>query len=433
MQPSPRAGQTPTILVVDDDARFRGILKRLAARRTMMRGLAALAIVVALVPSAVLSKSHIDDKIQQQKAHLHAVHEKLHEKRAALDQARSRVGSIQAELNDTNHNIAAVNGRLGELQGRIVSTQRKLAWNQVQLAAAKATLQRHQDALNRRLVDAYEHGDLGYVDVLLRAQSFGDFVERWNDVRYLIKANESTIRARRADQVKVVAIETGLLGVQSELRGEEAQARQQRLALDGLASQRKQLLSAADAERAQTQHEVNELDEETAEAEAQLEVLIKAKQDEEERRRAEERRARQLAGEQLPPEAPPGQLMWPASGPITSPFGMRNNPVTHVFRLHAGIDIGVGTGTTVAAAADGRVIIAGWDDGGCGNMIVLDHGGRLATQYCHLSHIFVGVGQDVQRGQAIAASGSTGNSTGPHLHFGVRVNGRPVDPMSYLR
>lgn len=395
---------------------------------------AALAIAATAVPSAVFGKSHIDQKIQQQKAHIHAVNEKLHEKRALLDDVRAKVGSIQAELADTNHNIAAVNGHLGDITARIISTQRKLAWNRIQLAAAQATLRRHQDVLNRRLVDAYEHGDLGYVDVLLRARSFGDFVERWNDVRYLIKANESTIRARKGDQAKVVAIQSGLLGMQSDLQSQEAQARQQRLALDGLAKQRSLLLASADAERQQVQSQVNELDEETAAAEAQLEVLIRAKQEEEEQRRLAERRARQLAGEQLPPEAgPPGQLMWPASGPITSPFGMRNNPVTHIFRLHAGIDIGVNSGTTVAAAADGRVIVAGWDDGGCGNMVVLDHGGRLATQYCHLSHIFVGVGQDVQRGQAIAASGSTGNSTGPHLHFGVRVNGRPVDPMSYLR
>jgi murein DD-endopeptidase MepM/ murein hydrolase activator NlpD len=397
------------------------------------RTLATLALVVALVPSAVAGKSHIDDKIQQQKAHIHAVHEKLHEKRTQLDQVRVKVGSIQSELADTNRNIASVNGRLGELTARIVSTQHKLDWNRIQLAAAKATLRRHQDALNRRLVDAYEHGDLGYVDVLLRARSFGDFVERWNDVRYLIKANESTIRARKGDEAKVVAIQTGLLGIQSDLQSQEAQARQQRLALDGLARQRTMLLASADAERKQVQAQVNELDEMSAEAEAQLETLIRAKQEEEEQRRLAERRARQLAGEQLAPEVAPGQLMWPASGPITSPFGMRNNPVTHIFRLHAGIDIGVNSGTTVAAAADGRVIIAGWDDGGCGNMVVIDHGGRLATQYCHLSQIFVGVGQDVQRGQAIAASGSTGNSTGPHLHFGVRVNGRPVDPMSYLR
>jgi murein DD-endopeptidase MepM/ murein hydrolase activator NlpD len=395
---------------------------------------AALTIVVALVPSAGFSKSRIDAKIQQQKAHIHAVHEKLHEKRSQLDQAKVKVGSIAAELADTNRNIASVNGRLGEITARIVSTQRKLAWNRIQLAAAKATLRRHQDALNRRLVDAYEHGDLGYVDVLLRARSFGDFVERWNDVRYLVKANEATIRARKGDEAKVVAIQTGLLGIQSDLQSQEAQARQQRLALDGLARQRTMLLASAEAEKQQVQSQVNELDEMSAEAESQLEALIRAKQEEEEARREAERRARRLAGLDVPAETgPPGQLMWPASGPITSPFGMRNNPVTHIFRLHAGIDIGVGTGTTVAAAAEGRVIVAGWDDGGCGNMIVIDHGGRLATQYCHLSQIFVGVGQDVQRGQAIAASGSTGNSTGPHLHFGVRVNGRPVDPMSYLR
>jgi len=408
---------------------------RLRLRSTHVRAaLAALTIAVALVPSAGLSKSHIDEKIQAEKNHIQAVNHKRHEKKAQLDVVRAKVGSIAAELADTNRNIASVNGRLGDIQGRITSTQRKLAWNRIQLGAAKATLKRHQDVLARRLVDAYEHGDLGYVDVLLRARSFGDFVERWNDVRFLVKANEGTIRARKADQAKVLKIESGLLGMQSELRGEEAQARQQQLALDGLARQRTQLLAAADAERQHVQTEVNELDEETAAAEGQLEALIRAKQEEEERRRAEERRARQLNGQDAGPEQhAPGQLSWPASGPITSVFGMRVNPVSHILRPHNGIDIGVGMGTTVTAAADGRVIVAGWDPGGCGNIVVLDHGDRLATQYCHLSHIYVAVGQDVQRGQAIAASGSTGNSTGPHLHFGVRVNGRPVDPMSYLR
>jgi murein DD-endopeptidase MepM/ murein hydrolase activator NlpD len=400
----------------------------------IVRRALALALAAALLPSAALAKSRIDEKIQAQKAHIHAVHEKLNEKRSKLSQARVRVGSIAAELEVTNSNIASVTAHLGDITARMASTQRKLDWNKVQLAAAQATLKRHEDVLSRRLVDAYEHGDLGYVDVLLRARSFGDFVERWNDVRYLIKANEATIRARKADEKKVVGIQNQLIGMRAALESQQADAQRQRFALDGLAAQRRDLLAAAEQERKVAQTEVNELEEESSEGESQLEALIQAKQAEEERRRAEERRARQLAGEEVPPEpGAPGQLMWPASGPITSRFGMRVNPVTHAFILHAGIDIGVPTGTTVAAAADGKVIIAGWDDGGCGNYIVLDHGGRLSTQYCHLSHIFVGVGQVVQRGQAIAASGSTGNSTGPHLHFGVRVNGRPVDPMSYLR
>jgi murein DD-endopeptidase MepM/ murein hydrolase activator NlpD len=394
----------------------------------------ALAFVAAVVPGVVAAKSKVDDKITAQQQRIHQVHLKLNQKRSELESAKARVGSIAAELAQANHNIAAVNATLGDVEARMKSTQRKLAWNNVQLAAAQQTLRRHEDALNRRLVDAYEHGDLGYLDVLLSARSFGDFVERWNDIRFLVKANENTIRERKTDEAKVAAIQANLVGTAAELQSEQAQAQQQHVALQSLAQQRQILLAAADATRDQVQTEVNELDEENAQSEAALEALIRAKQEEEDARRLAARRAAQLAGEELPPEVEaPGTLMWPASGPITSPFGMRNNPVTHVFILHAGIDIAVAMGTTVAAAAAGKVIVAGWDDGGCGNMIVIDHGGHLATQYCHLSQIFVGVGQDVQRGQAIAASGSTGNSTGPHLHFGVRVDGKPVDPMTYLR
>ena len=399
-----------------------------------MRRTLAVAALVALTAGAAGAKSHVDDKIRAQQAHLHDVHLKLEQKRHELHDARLKVGSLASQLAETTRNIAGVNGRIGALDAQIRSTERKLAWNRVQLSGARKTLKRHQDALNRRIVDAYEHGDLGYVEVLLASRSFNDFVERWNDIRYLVKANENTIRDRKADEHKVAVIESSLVGTQAVLAGAQAQARQQRFALDALATQRRELVAAADAERQTVQQQVVQLDEESAEAESALEALVRQKQAEEAARRLAERRARQLAGEAVTPEASaPGHLSWPASGPITSGFGMRNNPVTHIFRLHAGIDIGVPTGTTVAAAATGRIIIAGWDDGGCGNYIVIDHGGRLATQYCHLSQIFVGVGQEVQRGQAIAASGSTGNSTGPHLHFGVRVDGKPVDPMSYLR
>jgi murein DD-endopeptidase MepM/ murein hydrolase activator NlpD len=391
-----------------------------------------LTLAVALGPSAGMSKSRIDDKIQQQKAHLHAVHEKRNQKRAALGEAKARVGSIASQLAETNRNITAVNGRLGDIQGRIASTQRKLAWNHRQLTAAQATLRRHQDALNRRLVDAYEHGDLGYVDVLLRARSFGDFVERWNDVRYLVKANQATIRARKSDEAKVVTIQTSLLGTQSELEGEQAQARRQQLALDGLAAQRKQLLTAADAERAQVQNQVAQLDEMSDAEEAALEQLIREKQAEEAIRREQARRAAKLAGIELPAEHAPGQLIWPVSGPITSPFGWRMHPVYHRMILHKGIDIGVPTGTPVAAAAEGRIIIASYQ-GDCGNMVAIDHHGGLSTFYCHMSHLFVSVGQDVQRGQVIGAAGATGDATGPHVHFQVMQNGNPVDPMSYLR
>ncbi len=401
--------------------------------RHAARVLIALALAVALVPSAGLSKSRVDDKIRQQRAKIDAVHQQLHQKRGELQTSQARVDDLQSQLAETNRNISSVNGHLADVQGHIRSTQRKLAWNQIQLTAAKQTLKRHQDALNRRLVDAYEHGDLGYVDVLLRARSFSDFVERWNDIRFLVKANESTIRARKSDEAHVVAIENGLLGVQAELSSEQDQARQQQRALDALAAQRQNLVAAADSQRRDVQAQVVQLDEMSAAEEAALEALIVEKQREEEARRLAQRRARQLAGEELPPEpGAPGELMWPVSGPITDPFGMRMHPVFHRMIMHNGIDIGVPTGTPVAAAASGTVIVASYQ-GNCGNMVAIDHHGGLSTLYCHLSQMFVGVGQQVQRGQAIGAAGATGDATGPHVHFQVMINGHPVDPMSYLR
>ncbi len=387
---------------------------------------------LALVPRTG-GASGIDDKIKEQQRKLEAVHSQLTTKRRELDQAAAKVGTVKEQLAIANRNIDLVQAKLGDLNAQMRSTEKKLAWNKLQLAAAQATLARHNDALRRRLIDAYEQGDLGYVAVLLASTSFGDFVERWNDVRYLIKANEATIRARRADAQRVDAIQSGLLGSEAALRNAQAEANQQQLALDALAVQRRNLLAVAETERASVATQVSELDDMSASAEAALEQLIREKQAEEEARRKAARQAAMLAGESLPPEpGAPGQLAWPLSGPITSPFGMRVHPVYGRPILHAGIDIGVPQGTTIGAAADGRVIVAGYQ-GDCGNMVALDHHGGLSTIYCHMSQIFVGVGQDVQRGQAIGAVGMTGDATGPHLHFQVMQDGHPVDPMSFLR
>ena len=120
-----------------------------------------------------------------------------------------------------------------------------------------------------------------------------------------------------------------------------------------------------------------------------------------------------------------GELIWPVRGPITSRFGPRGG------RLHSGLDIGVPTGTPVRASDSGRVVISGWQ-GGYGNFVCLQHTRSLTTCYAHNSSLGARKGQTVRKGGVIAKSGSTGNSTGPHVHFETRVNGRPVDPMRFL-
>ncbi len=389
---------------------------------------------IALAPGFAGAKTNaLDAKIQAQQAKLHDVHLQLNAKKSDLDAAAAKVGTIAEQLAIANRNISSVQGQIAFLDAKMHTTEASLAWNHVQLDAAQKTLARHNDALKRRLIQAYEYGDLGYLAVLLEAKSFGDFLERWNDVAFVVKANETTIRARRADAEHVEAIQTGLMGDETTLRNAQAAAQQQQVALSALAQQRQNLLAVAQSEKQNVAVEVGELEDTSAAAEAALEALVREKQQEEDARRAAERRAAQLAGVSLPPEpGAPGQLMWPVSGPITSPFGMRMHPVYGRPILHAGIDIAAAQGTTIAAAADGRVIVAGYQ-GDCGKMVALDHHGGLSTIYCHMSQIFVGVGQDVQRGQAIGAVGMTGDATGPHVHFQVMQDGHPVDPMSFLR
>jgi murein DD-endopeptidase MepM/ murein hydrolase activator NlpD len=394
---------------------------------------------VALLLVALLNGTARADNIHSKQAQLNATRNRLAHKRELLHFQEQRSQDLQNQLDETTSSIARVTASLGELAGQVAWNQRKLAWNQVQLNAAQATLQRHDDALKRRLVDAYERGDLGYVNVLLSASSFSDFVERWDDIRYLIAANQKTVRERLAAERAVSSARNGLEGQRIALADALQRQQQAKYQLASLAAQREQLYGAAEAQRRSVASEVVELEELSAAQEAQLEEMIRERQREEEARRAAEdaqrRRAAQLAGVELPPPATagaPSYFSWPVSGPITSPFGMRANPLGQGFEMHPGIDIGAPMGATITAAASGRVIWAK-PYGGYGNAIIIDHGGETSSVYGHLSQFFVAEGQDVQRGQAIGAVGCTGRCTGPHLHFEVRVNGVAVDPTSRLK
>ncbi|HKU66415.1 MAG TPA: M23 family metallopeptidase [Candidatus Baltobacteraceae bacterium] len=137
-----------------------------------------------------------------------------------------------------------------------------------------------------------------------------------------------------------------------------------------------------------------------------------------------------------PPQMPAASgsatpMQWPVAGQVTSPFGERKNPMGAGEDFHPGLDIAADEGAPIAAAAAGRVVSAG-PDGGYGNLLVVDDGNGVTTRYAHCSQIFARVGETVAPGQTIAAVGSTGRSTGPHVHFEVRVNGEPVDPAQFL-
>jgi len=409
-----------------------------AAARALLTRTAVAGTLCAFVCSAALPQPSINDRIEQQQAKARHVNEQLHRKRVQLQTAQVRVSNLQNQLVQTTHAIAGVGAQLEALSAQVHVNQRRLERNTVSLTAAKATLERHNNALRNRLVDVYKRGELGYLNVILSSTSFSDFVERWDDIALLVAANQRAIRARAQAEHTVAGIQQRLESAQVALERSQAQQEQARTQLAALADERRQLVGLADEQRKHVATQVAQLEGLSAQEESSLEGLIVERQREYEQQRraaaeaaAAARRAQGLANVGLPENGAPGSLSWPVAGPITSPFGYRRSPFGGGMEFHMGLDIAAGAGTTIAASAAGRVISASWY-GGYGNYILIDHGGGISTGYAHCSAIFVSPGQDVQKGQAIGAVGSTGASTGPHLHFEVRVEGRPVDPASRL-
>ena len=271
--------------------------------------------------------------------------------------------------------------------------------------------------LSERLVQIYEEGEPSTVEIVLGARSLGDALDRLDymssvaaqdrQIAGAVAAGRRRVIAARADTAKAeqsVAAATRIVA----FRRNQAQALRAQLVdkQRGLTSSRarsQRALAQTKADERQWREEADALRAASANVASEL-----------------------TSSSASSPQTPSSSgLIWPVNGPITSPYGMRWGS------LRPGIDIGAGMGTPIHAAAAGIVVAAAFS-GGYGNLIVIDHGGGLATAYAHQSSFAVGAGTQVAQGQVIGYVGSTGFSTGPHLHFEVRVNGSPVDPMGYL-
>jgi len=382
-------------------------------------------------------------RIKQKQAIIEATRRKLEASRSQLHQARYKVLTISQALDQTNASIARVNDDLTQLGGDIGVTERRLKVRKTQLAAVQSSLDLHREALDYRLVDVYEYGPTTYLEALLDSSSFVDFIQRWDYIHYIIKADSDLINVINKDEAAYERVVAALEQTENQLSEQQLEQQRARQQLGALADERQQLLSVAQAQRNVVAQQVYELENLTAAEEARLQALIIEKQREDalavERAKlaaCQARRAAAVAAGLPAPKCIPGlggpvQFAWPVRGPITSPFGMRVDPVTGQYQLHSGVDIGADYGVPITASADGSVIYAGWY-GGYGYAIIIDHGGGWSTLYAHCSAMYVSANQPVRQGQVIGAIGATGWATGPHLHFEIRRNGVPLDPLSKL-
>jgi len=306
---------------------------------------------------------------------------------------------------------------LGHAHPRLVKVIREQAG--LLIHTSNLYYHRYQGLLAKRLVQIYKSDQPDLVTVLLESDGFQDLLVR-DDYMNRIGEQDSMI----VDRVRKLKAESqqkkellGKLKAQSEAAVAEIAAKRQELAQAraGIESRQGALAGA----REQKRGSLSNVRESRHSLEGDLAAL----------EAASAQVTAQLQGSGNAPAGPirqgSGGFIWPVNGPVVSPFGMRWG------RLHAGIDIAVPAGTPVRASKSGTVAIAGWV-GGYGNYTCINHGGGIATCYAHQSSIGVSVGQSVKQGQVIGSSGCTGHCFGPHVHFEVRINGSPVDPMGYL-
>ena len=391
------------------------------------RSLVVLGLALALVISAPASGQDIEDQKAVVDARIAAL-------QAEIDAARQQEGVLTSQLSAVVSELEAAQSAVEEAQGSLVLLEAELAAEQERLATLTVLLEQQTRRLERleaeyaraveilearvRAIYIQESPDL--LSFLVSASSFDDVIDNYEFLSRIglqdrrVARQVETAKNRAAEERRATANTRRLTAAAVAVisaRTEEARSVRDRLAdsRDTLASARV-LKQSALANARETREEYLEEVEALAAQSAALAAAIQ--------------NAQATAGSTGTGVSDSG-FIWPVSGAVVSGFGMRWG------RMHEGLDITAPTGTPIWAAAAGTVIHAGWL-GGYGNLVVVDHGNGLATAYAHASVIVVALGQEVAQGETLSLVGSTGNSSGPHLHFEVRVNGVAVDPLLYL-
>ncbi len=396
-----------------------------------LRTLAALALVfvVALGFAEGPALASLDTKeLSTKKNQLGSIQAQIEKIRQTVSKYRTEEKSALAALQKVEDKLETIQANIARTDRKLRDAERQLALTDAELRAAeqgraRATrdYQSSVDGLSNRLVELYKMGPGSYLELLFSSQDFADFVTRHEFAGMIVRQDAETFLQLRAEKDSLEERKHDIAQRQARLEQSKKEIALLSSSLDGerkkaeqAMEERAYYLNRVQAERARWERELAEEERQSRE----LEQVIRDMQ-------ARIGKSGQLAKWT-------GKFVWPVSGGrISSPFGWRIHPIFRDRRFHSGIDIAIGTGTPVKAAADGYVLMAGWLNG-YGNTVILDHGGGLSTLYAHNKSLSTTAGKAVLQGDIICKVGSTGFATGPHLHFEARQDGSPLDPVSLL-
>lgn len=340
-----------------------------------------------------------------------------------LSQTKLKENSVLGNLLRTQNELDKISSNIEKLDSNIGMAERKMEVIKSQYINAQSELERlekeiigYRGVLDQRLVAIYKYGYQSYLEVLLTARNFGEFVSRFEMVGGFVEDDVHILKNLKKQQKQVSQKKQEIVAKQEELEV-------QKKVYSKLQNQSRWAQSHYLSKFQDTQKELSEIQNDRKRYEKALDELEELSNQMESQIRNYQNKNRTALGS--------GQLIWPTPGNIKSYFGFRVHPILRKRKNHTGIDIATPMGTNIVAADTGEVLFSG-RNGGYGKMIIIDHGAEMSTVYAHCSELLVTEAQTVTKGQVIAKVGSTGLSTGPHLHFEVRKNGVPVNPLDYL-
>lgn len=371
-----------------------------------MRKIISIITVVSMFGSVAIAATE-----EELKAQLQANSSSIEAKESEIKQVQTKKKSLLEEIEDLDVEMNKAQKELDTIQGQIGLLNTQINAKQKSIEEANKKQEEEEILLQRRVRAMYEQGDITYLKILLDSKNISDFIKRKDLINRMAEADKALFEdlAQLKEQIseEVSSLEDDKVVVEVAKKQE---------------NENKQKLATS---RSAKDSRVKLLEKDVAELQRQLDKELEESQ-------AIERQLRELSGTSTV-VSKNEQFIWPAaySKTITCDYGPRIHPITKKKGTHTGIDIRATLGSNVYAAASGKVITAGWNTA-YGNMIIIDHGNGITTLYGHASSLVVKAGDTVNQGDIIMKAGSTGYSTGPHLHFEVRKNGTPQNPKNYL-
>lgn len=391
---------------------------------------AALAGGLILGGAAVFSAYAANVEMEDAKKQVSALEEEKKQVEDTLNQLESLKADTAVYVKALDGNLAKLSDELKQLEQRIGEKENQIERTQAQLEKAREAEAQQYSAMKLRIKYMYENGQTSFVEMMMDSGSISELLNRGEYVSRIAEYDRRKLREYGEIKDEVAAKEQALNEEHESLLALQDTTRAKQQSVKRLMVSKQEELAAVQSRIATAQ---NELDQYTADIKAQEEQM-KRIEAEMKRREEEARKKAEEAGKTYTVSNLGNiSFKWPcpSSSRITSNFGDRESPTEGASANHKGMDIGAGTGADIIAAAAGQVVISTYSYS-AGNYIMIDHGGGVSTVYMHCSQLLVSEGANVTQGQVIAKVGSTGYSTGPHLHFGIRSGGNYVDPRNYV-